>query len=232
MLKRHSFLEVLILAVAVPAIAADVQAPISQRFRSGDTKEVPQFRKHMVPLMGKLGCNGRACHGSFQGRGGFRLSLFGYDFKADHTAMTKGDDPRVNLQKPLESLVLRKPSNAEIHEGGQRFKVGSWSYNVFKRWLEGGAPGVPEQHAKFLGLDITPNELLFRSAGQKTQMKVVAKWSDGSREDVTVLCRFQSNDTEVCQISSDGLVTSGKPGDTHIVVFYDAGIVPIPCCAP
>ena len=40
--------------------------------------------------MGRLGCNGRACHGSFQGQGGFRLSLFGYDFKADHEALLGG----------------------------------------------------------------------------------------------------------------------------------------------
>jgi hypothetical protein len=32
------------------------------------------------PLLGRLGCNGRACHGSFQGQGGFQLSLFGYDY--------------------------------------------------------------------------------------------------------------------------------------------------------
>ena len=50
----------------------------------GRRQETPSFRRHVVPLLGKLGCNGRACHGSFQGRGGFRLSLFGYDFKMDH----------------------------------------------------------------------------------------------------------------------------------------------------
>ena len=54
------------------------------------TAEVPNFQRHVLPLMGRLGCNGRACHGSFQGQGGFRLSLFGYDFKSDHNALSPG----------------------------------------------------------------------------------------------------------------------------------------------
>ena len=49
--------------------------------------DAPDFQRHVVPLLGRLGCNGRSCHGSFQGQGGFRLSLFGYDFQADHDAL-------------------------------------------------------------------------------------------------------------------------------------------------
>ena len=60
----------------------EVLAPVDQRFSQEDIQETPDFQRHVVPLFGRLGCNGRACHGSFQGQGGFRLSLFGYDFKA------------------------------------------------------------------------------------------------------------------------------------------------------
>jgi Protein of unknown function (DUF1549)/Protein of unknown function (DUF1553) len=233
MFRTHLLLPaVLLAATAVPSSGGDVIAPINQRFKSANAKEVPDFRSHLIPMMGKLGCNGRACHGSFQGRGGFRLSLFGYDFKADHEAMTKGEKPRVNLAKPDESLVIRKPSSDLIHEGGQRYKKGSWEHHVFKRWVEGGAKGAAENHADFLGLDITPKEFLFSGKGQKVQIKVVAKWSDGKREDVTPICRYQSNDTQVCRIDANGLVTSNEPGDTHVVVFYDAGVVPVPVIRP
>jgi len=233
MLTRRLLLPAVLLAVSVgPAFAGETTPPISDRFQSGTTDEVPGFRKHLVPLMGRLGCNGRACHGSFQGRGGFRLSLFGYDFNSDHTAMTKGEKPRVNVEKPLESLVIRKPTSDLIHEGGLRYKTGSWQYHVFKRWIEGGAKGVADDHAEFLGLDITPKELLFSDKGQKVQLKVVARWSDGTAEEVTPICRFQSNDTQVCSIDENGLVTSNEPGDTHVVVFYDAGVVPIPVIRP
>src|SRR5581483_5971880 len=71
------------------AAAADPKADvprIDSRYAKYGVSENPDFRQHVVPLLGKLGCNGRACHGSFQGQGGFRLSLFGYDFKADHEA--------------------------------------------------------------------------------------------------------------------------------------------------
>ena len=86
------------------AAAPQELLPVSQRFAPDDVSEEPSFQRHVSPLFGRLGCNGRACHGSFQGRGGFRLSLFGYDFKADHEALIKGDHPRVNLDGPLESL--------------------------------------------------------------------------------------------------------------------------------
>ena len=68
------------------ASADDVLRPARERFAVADTQEVPDFQRHLLPLMGRLGCNTRSCHGSFQGQGGFRLSLFGYDFKADHEA--------------------------------------------------------------------------------------------------------------------------------------------------
>ncbi len=80
--------------------AEETQVPrIDDRFHadSNNPAESPDFRRHVVPLMGRLGCNGRACHGSFQGQGDFRLSLFGYDFKADHENLLQGENPRVNI---------------------------------------------------------------------------------------------------------------------------------------
>src|SRR5829696_5614398 len=87
----------------------DVVRPARERFAAADVKEEPDFRKHVLPVLGRLGCNGRACHGSFQGKGGFRLSLFGYDFKADHEALTGGDEPRADAKNPPDSPVLYKP---------------------------------------------------------------------------------------------------------------------------
>jgi hypothetical protein len=60
-----------------------------QRFSSLSAAEEPSFRRHVVPLISRAGCNGRECHGSFQGRGGFELSLFGYDFEKDLKEMTQ-----------------------------------------------------------------------------------------------------------------------------------------------
>ena len=94
---------------------------IDDRFSSAaeSGSESPDFRRHVVPLMGRLGCNGRACHGSFQGQGDFRLSLFGYDFKADHENLLQGEDPRVNIDNLDASLFLQKPLEQVDHGGGQ-----------------------------------------------------------------------------------------------------------------
>ena len=82
------------------AAADEVLPPAIQRYADSATTEVPDFQRHMLPLMGRLGCNTRSCHGSFQGQGGFRLSLFGYDFKADHDALMAKDEERVDIEAP------------------------------------------------------------------------------------------------------------------------------------
>src|SRR5262245_4949159 len=118
-------------AAALPA--AEVLPPASARFANAEATEEPDFQRHVVPLLGRLGCNGRACHGSFQGQGGMRLSLFGYDFQMDYAALTgqaapegKEGKSRVDRQSPRDSLFLRKPTLDLDHEGGERFKADSW----------------------------------------------------------------------------------------------------------
>lgn len=235
---RTTALLVAILLMGTSAFAANRTTPsdnaeskaltrIDQRFDSAQVEETPDFQRHIVPLMGKVGCNGRACHGSFQGQGGFRLSLFGYDFKMDH----EGLSDRIDLDDPKESYVLQKPTMELDHDGGEVLKKGSWQYNTFVNWIEGGAEGA-ETRQKLVKLDVQPVEILFSSEADRSQLKVTAVWDDGSREDVTPLCRFQTNDPTIAGISESGQVTAGTPGDTHVVVFYDAGVVPIPVMRP
>ncbi|ADB18931.1 protein of unknown function DUF1549 [Pirellula staleyi DSM 6068] len=217
-----------------PATAAstDVQPTVVERYQNEDVTEIPDFQKHVSPLFGRLGCNGRSCHGSFQGRGDFRLSLFGYDFDADHKALLDEKRPRVNVEKPLESLIIAKPTDEEMHEGGQRYAKGSWEYHLFRRWVEGGAKFDTKQVQKLTALEITPSEILFSQSGEQVQLKAIAVWADGSREDVTPLCRFQSNSDQVAKITELGLVTATDPGDTHVVVFYDSAVIPVPVIRP
>ena len=241
-MTRYLISALVVGALAVSAQANDakvvpskVAAPVPERFATESTDEVPDFQRHVVPLFGKLGCSGRACHGSFQGRGGFRLSLFGYDFKFDHDALLKaadGEGPRANVSKPTKSLMLEKPTETVPHEGGLRMKVGSWQYRLLRSWIAAGAPAVSKDAARLVKLEITPAELVIGVKGEKIQLKAVAVWSDGTREDVTPLTRFKSNDDLVADVSSGGLLTSGQPGDTHVVAFYDNGVVPVPVVRP
>src|SRR5688572_8731958 len=143
------------------ASAADFLPPASKRFAAAETQQGPDFRRHVVPLFGRLGCNGRACHGSFQGQGGFRLSLFGYDYQADHHALIVDAEPRVDIKNPTDSLMLVKPTHADEHGGGERMKVDSWQYNLIRRWIESGANGVAETTPKLVNLEVKPHEVVF-----------------------------------------------------------------------
>lgn len=207
---------------------AGVLPPLSQRYVTDSVKDIPDFQKHIVPLMGRLGCNGRACHGSFQGRGGFQLSLFGYDFKADHQALMDDASGRVDVDDIDESLILAKPLDADMHEGGKRFDAGSWQHHVLRRWIESGATYADEKPQTLVRLEVTPSEVQFKSDQDTTQLRAVAHWQDGTREDVTELCRFSSNDDSIAAIDETGKIQADATGDTHVVVYYDNAVVPIP----
>lgn len=224
-----------VLTTALTAAADDslpVLQSIDERFAGAAGGESPDFRRHVVPLLGRLGCNGRACHGSFQGQGGLQLSLFGYDFKADHTNLVSDDAPRANVADPPASLMLRKPLEEEPHEGGRRVERGSWQHRVLLEWIATGAVPAAVDGPRFERLVVEPHEFVAVKPGDRRRLRAVAEWSDGSREDVTPLCRFQSNDDEVAVVDERGLVTIAGRGDTHVVVFYDDGVVPVPVMLP
>jgi len=230
-MKSSSLAVLLVVCIAAPLSAGDVMPSVTKRY-AGEVTETPDFQKHVVPLLGRLGCNGRACHGSFKGQGGFRLSLFGYDFKNDHEQITGEDYSRIYVEEPEMSMMLMKPILDEPHGGGKRLDVDSWQYQLLHRWIADGAKGRTEESLKLKQLQVTPSELLFDSAGEKVPLQAVAVWSDGTREDVTALCRFQTNNPTVAEVDTDGVITSGEPGDTHVVVFYDGGVVPVPIIRP
>lgn len=221
-----------VLTFPTRAWAAEPTPPASERFRAADAAEAPSFQRHVVPLLGRLGCNGRACHGSFQGQGGFRLSLFGYDFAADHEALTGGAAPRADVKSPKDSLMLKKPTRQVAHKGGQRMEAGGWEHHLLLAWVKAGAPAVKDKDAAFASLEVSPREVVFAKPGDKVQLKVTAHWADGSAEDVTPLCRFRTNDDSVAVVSESGVVTAAGKGDTAVVAFYDNGIAPVPVLLP
>jgi hypothetical protein len=218
--------------------AAPAAAPAAERFNGAVAQaENPSFRRHIVPLFSRAGCSGRECHGSFQGRGGFHLSLFGYDFEKDHKQMTVNADGgenqvRINREQPEKSLLLTKPTLQEPHKGKERFKKGSWEYNLVLKWIQGGAKMDVEATGEFGHLEITPKEIVFKKPGDTVQIRVLAHWKDGTVEDVTQLTRFRSNDDSVSTVSVTGLVESKDKGDTHVVAFYDNGVHPVPVMLP
>jgi hypothetical protein len=226
-------LGLLVLLASIPgeAAAVDLLSPISSRF--ADNEVVPSYQKHVLPLLSKAGCSGRACHGSFHGQGGFRLSLFGYDFKQDHEALLGGEEPRADLKSPQLSLMLRKPTMQEDHGGGKLFDQDSWQYKLLARWIAAGAKDDSDRNPAIERLEIQPAELIFNQMGESVRLRVLAHWADGAVEDVTDLARFRTNDESVAKVDEKtGVVTAEGSGDTHIVAFYDNGVAPVPAILP
>ncbi len=131
-----------------------------------------------------------------------------------------------------ESLILAKPLDADVHEGGKRFDEGSWQHHVLRRWIESGAKNDSEVPQQLTRLEIVPAEIQFTAEGDSIELLAIAHWEDGSAEDVTKLCRFSSNDDSVAEIDQDGHVRSGVQGDTHVVVYYDNAVIPVPVLRP
>ena len=75
-------------------------------------------------------------------------------------------------------------------------------------------------------------EILFLDSGDTSQIRIIAEWEDGDREDVTALTRFRTNNDAVVLVDELGIATSNGKGDTHIVALYDNGIAAIPVLRP
>src|SRR6059058_3570626 len=74
------------------------------------------FRTDVIAALSRAGCNSGACHGSPQGKNGFRLSLRGADPDQDFATLTKEQGGRrVNRLAPDDSLVLLKGSGRVSH---------------------------------------------------------------------------------------------------------------------
>lgn len=58
------------------------------------------FERNVQGLLGRMGCNTGSCHGSFQGKGGLYLSLFGYSPEKDYLALTRDSMGRGSTCKP------------------------------------------------------------------------------------------------------------------------------------
>src|SRR5436309_9616925 len=104
----------------------------------------PLFGREVVPTLYKLGCSAGSCHGSFSGKGGFRLSLFASDPEADYREVRGAFGRRLNLESPENSLVLLKPAGRVPHGGAVRLRPGSDEYHILRRWIAAGAPYFPK----------------------------------------------------------------------------------------
>jgi hypothetical protein len=201
-------------ALMPPRAAAAVPIPGREPIETVD------FERHVMGLFSKAGCNNASCHGSFQGKGGFRLSLFGYDAAKDFNTLTREQlGRRIDTVEPDKSLLLLKATGRVPHEGGVRIVADTWQFQILRSWVVGGTPwraGSGTVDALILSV---PEYMLVPAKATKP-LRVTAHFADGSSEDVTAFCDFRIQDDAVAEVSSLGTVTAHKPGDTALVVSY------------
>ena len=73
--------------VTLTATSGDLSAATKVRVLHAEKSTVPSFRNHVLAVIAKSGCNSGSCHGALAGKGGFKLSLRGYDPESDHRAI-------------------------------------------------------------------------------------------------------------------------------------------------
>jgi len=179
------------------------------------------FNEHVIPILSKLGCSMGACHASQHGKGGFKLSVFGFDPKADHQQIVRENmQRRISFNQPADSLLLKKPTMRIPHGGGRRLQADSVEFQVLAAWIGGGAPAPKKDSPKVTALAVTPNRRLSQP-GDKQQLQVTATYSDGTSRDVTALSKFDSLDDGVVGVTSTGVATTMGTGQAPVMVRYE-----------
>jgi hypothetical protein len=207
-------------------------AEAAVKLPTGETVEKVDFERHVMGVFGRMGCNSGSCHGSFQGKGGFRLSLFGYDPERDYQALThEAQGRRLDIGNPDRSLLLLKATGRVPHEGQTRFGCDSWAYRLLRAWIAQGAAWQKGSGA-VRAVNVTPAEYAFSGPGRDGQLKVQATFADGSTETITALCDFRTNDEAVVTVNALGGLRTVRPGDTAVIVSYRGNVVPVRVMVP
>ena len=185
---------------------------------------IPSFRHDVLPVLSQAGCNSGGCHGALAGKGGFRLSLFGYDPEADHFAITRElRGRRVEPADPGRSLLLTKPTTALKHKGGKRFGVDSEEYRIVSAWIAAGCPPPRSEDRTLTELEVVPAESR-PAPGETVRLSVVAGYSDGTRRDVTRWAKFTASDEAVASVDRAGTVTVLGSGEGAITAWFSSRI--------
>lgn len=81
--------------IVIQATAERTTIPITVRLL--DNPVPISFRREIIPILTKAGCNSGGCHGKAEGQNGFKLSIFGYDAQADFEALVLEGRGRAHL---------------------------------------------------------------------------------------------------------------------------------------
>jgi hypothetical protein len=184
------------------------------------SKSAWSLTQHVEPTLTRSGCNSGACHGALAGKGGFKLSLRGYDPESDWFTITRqAQARRIDGAAPAESLLLRKATRALPHGGGTRFDDESASYRLLKEWIATGAPGPNRAEPRVESVAVYPPNRL-AGPGDRFRVIAVATYADGRTEDVTRWAKFTSSEEQVATVDEDGQVKIAGSGVAGVSIVF------------
>lgn len=211
---------------------------LAPNFVFSEEDEELNFVHDVVPILTKAHCNSGACHAKADvGQRGFRLSLLGFEPQEDYEHIVKeAKGRRVFPNAPEQSLFLLKATNTVPHGGRNKLARGSEEYKTLVKWIGQGMPYADESDPELTAIELEPSRMTMAKKA-KQQLKVTAKYSDGSERDVTELALYEANDKAMATAGEKGLVeTSDLPGNVAVMVRYSGKVsvfsVSIPLGAP
>ena len=197
--------------------AADAQVRVTK-----SSESIPvSFRNEVIPILTHAGCNQGACHGSQYGKGGFKLSLAGFDPDSDYIQIArKAGSRRVDVTDPTRSLFLRKPLMRIPHAGGRRLDPDSEDYLTLAQWIAEGARMSAGDEPVVAKIEVLPSLRVMQPADPPQRIVVRATYTDGASRDVTDTARLASLNEGVAFCTAEGVVKPAGKGMTAITARY------------
>ncbi|HZJ17841.1 MAG TPA: DUF1549 domain-containing protein, partial [Chthoniobacteraceae bacterium] len=217
----------------VSATAEGVSATLEVKVENAAIPLPINFANQIVPIFTKAGCNAGGCHGKASGQNGFKLSLLGFEPAEDYEHLVKeARGRRVFPAAPENSLLLLKAVNAMPHGGGKRIDADSDDYRLIVRWIAQGLPYGRESDPKLERIEVLPHERTL-SLKAEQQLVVLARYTDGSVQDVTRSALYEPNNKSMAAAEEGGRVTLfDQPGDVGVMVRYQDKVAVFRATAP
>ena len=207
---------------------SDRQLRVPVTVRDFDKPQPISFRDDLIAALNVGGCNSGACHGTPNGKNGFKLSLRGYDPAADYLQLTRDMmGRRTDRLDPESALMLKKALGRVPHEGGARFPASSVPGQVVRAWLVEGLQDDAPSFSPLKKVDVLPGNRVLNEPARWQQLAVMATFADGQTRDVTRLTVFTSSDTTIASVNNDGLVEFAQGGEVAILCRYLEELVPV-----
>jgi hypothetical protein len=191
------------------------------------------FANQIVPVFTKAGCNTGGCHGKSSGQNGFRLSLLGFEPGEDYEHLVaESRGRRLSPAAPEHSLLLLKATGIVPHGGGKRIDVASEDYRLLARWISQGMPQGNASDPSVASIEVIPASRTL-PLGSEQQLLVIARYTDGSIQDVTRNAVCEASDKEMGSVDTTGHVNIlRQPGSFSVMVRYQGKVATFQATLP